>query len=243
LLNPVNILFIFLIFFYLIHLKYKKKIIRLILIIVAFFLILVSFFPIGVYGIKYLERDYINQIQIKSIDNIIVLAGSERGNTKFTNKVNLNDGSERLISSIKLALENPDAKIIFLGGDGNLIKEEHLDESNVALKFYKDLRFDLKRVIFISSSRNTIENLSSLKKKNILTGNSVIVTSAFHMKRSMIVAKKLNMNLIPYAVDFRSSNVYSFINKYQSFDIVANLTYFNIFFREIIGILAFKLFY
>ena len=129
----------------------------------------------GGYGIKYLERDYINQIQIKSIDNIIVLAGSERGNTKFTNKVNLNDGSERLISSIKLALENPDAKIIFLGGDGNLIKEEHLDESNVALKFYKDLRFDLKRVIFISSSRNTIENLSSLKKKNILTGIALVI--------------------------------------------------------------------
>ena len=242
--NPTNILFLLLIFLFLIYSKYKIKIIKLILSILLCVLILISFFPIGNVGIKYLEKDYIKQIKIENIDNIVVLAGSEEiNNTILSNKVNLNDGSERLISSLKLALENPNAKIIFLGGDGNLIKDEYKDENYVALKFYKDLKFDLDRVIFIKKSRNTIENLKSLKNENILMGNSVIVTSAFHMKRSMLIVKKLKMNLVPYTVDFRSSNMKSFINKYQSFDIVANLSYFNLFFREIIGILAFELFY
>ena len=75
-----------------------------------------------------------------------------------------------------------------------------------------------------------------IKKSNIL------ITSAFHMKRAMMISDHMNLKFIPYAVDFRSINHSSFRNYYQSFSVAANWSSFNIFFREIIGILAFKLF-
>ena len=63
------------------------------------------------------------------------------------------------------------------------------------------------------------------------------------MKRSMLIANKLNIDIKPYAVDFRSIDDSSFLNYYQMFSIADNWHSFNTFFREIIGIVAFKLFY
>ena len=57
----------------------------------------------------------------------------------------MNHSSERLIASVKLANEYQDSKIYFLGGDGNLVKNS-VDESYVALGFYKDVGFDFSVV-------------------------------------------------------------------------------------------------
>ena len=77
----------------------------------------------GNLGLRYLEKDYVNQQKISDIDNIIVLAGSENlESTKITKKLNLNGGSERLIASVKLANKFKNSKIYFLGGDGYLVK-------------------------------------------------------------------------------------------------------------------------
>ena len=242
LLNLTNLLFILLIVFYLTNLK-KKFIFKLFSNLTLILLLLISFFPLGKFGLKYLEKDYILQDKIYKIDNIIVLAGSEKIlSTQTTNKLSLNDGSERLILSAKLALENPKSKIYYLGGDGRLVKSK-MNEADVAKIFFSNINFDLNKVVFIENTRNTIENLKSFKKINSLNQSNILITSAFHMKRSMLIANKLNIDIKPYAVDFRSIDDLSFLNYYQTFSIADNWQSFNIFFREIIGILAFKLFY
>ena len=194
-------------------------------------------------GLKYLENDYVFQEKLSNVDNIFILAGSEEiSTTKATNKLNLNNGSERLISSIKLALDNPNAAIYFIGGDGHLIKNE-INEINVAQLFFEDIGFDTRRVKFIQNTRNTIENLKALKKINIQDQSNVLITSAFHMKRSMIIANTLDIKIKPYAVDFRSIEKFNLINYYQRLSVANNWDSFNIFFRELLGIYAFKLFY
>jgi uncharacterized SAM-binding protein YcdF (DUF218 family) len=205
----------------------------------------ISFLPIGTTGIKYLERDYFKQKKINKIDNIIVLGGSERVSISLlTNKTNLNESSERLIATVKLSLDNPNATIFFLGGDGKLIKQDK-DEGFVAKGFFNDVGFNTKKIIFIKGTRNTVENLQAFKELNITNKSNVLITSAAHMKRAMMITKKMNIKVIPYAVDFRSSRKTKFIllNFIQGFDITSNLSYFNNFFREILGILAFKIFY
>ena len=232
LLNPSNILFIFLIIFYFINLKSKIKLkffSNLILI-----LLLLSFFPLGSLGLKYLEKDYIVQDKIYKIDNIVVLAGSEElDSTEITKKLSLNNGSERLIISAKLALDYPNSKIYYLGGDGKLVKSK-FNEVDVAKIFYSNIHFDLNRVIFIDKTRNTIENLKAFKKINTLNQSNILITSAFHMKRSMLIAKELDLNIKPFAVDFRSVNKFNILNYYQRLSIAENWQSFNIFFREII---------
>ena len=65
------------------------------------------------------------------------------------------------------------------------------------------------------------------------------------MKRSLLISKKLKLNLIPYAVDFRAvagSDSFSLANYYQQFSFVGNLQSINLFFREFLGIYAVKIF-
>jgi len=242
LLNLTNLLFILLIIFYLTDLKSKFRF-KLFSDLILILLILISFFPLGKLGLKYLEKDYILQDKINKIDNIVVLAGSEKVfSTEITKKLSLNDGSERLISSAKLALDYPNSKIYYLGGDGRLVKSK-FNEADVAKIFYSNIHLDLNKVIFINNTRNTIENLKAFKNINTVNQSNILVTSAFHMKRSMMIAKKLDLNIKPYAVDFRSINDFDILNYYQMFSIADNWQSFNIFFRELLGIFVFKLFY
>ena len=240
--NLTNLLFIILIIFYLTKLKTKFRF-KFFSNIILILLLLISFFPLGSLGLKYLEKDYILQDKVDKIDNIVVLAGSEKVfTTEITKKLSLNDGSERLITSAKLALEYPNSKIYYLGGDGRLVKSK-FNEADVAKIFYSNIHFDLKKIIFINNTRNTIENLKAFKNINTLNQSNILITSAFHMKRSMLIAKELDLNIEPYAVDFRSVIDFNILNYYQRLSIAENWQSFNIFFREIIGILAFKLFY
>ena len=241
-LNPTNLLFFLLIFFIFKNIKLKIRF-KFFFIFITFIITFISIFPIGKIGLKYLENDYVFQEKLSNINNIFILAGSEEINkTKVSNKLNLNNGSERLISSVKLALDSPNATIYFLGGDGHLIKDE-IDEIYVAKLFFEDIGFDTSRVKFIQNTRNTIENLKALKKINIQDQSNVLITSAFHMKRSMIIANTLDIKIKPYAVDFRSIEKFNLINYYQRLSVASNWNSFNIFFKELLGIFAFKLFY
>lgn len=244
-LNLINFLFFILIIFYFINLKLKKRFINFLITFSLILLLLLSFFPIGEKGISYLEKDYILQEPIVKIDNIIVLAGSENiSATNITKKLNLYGNSERLIASVKLALEHPNSVIYFLGGDGKLVKSI-LDESDIAKIFFKDVGFDTSRVKFINNTRNTIENLEAFKKLNINNKSNILITSASHMKRAMLIAKKINIDVVPYAVDFNAQGEvkFSILNFIQTFNISNNLSTFNNFFSETLGILAFKIFY
>jgi uncharacterized SAM-binding protein YcdF (DUF218 family) len=241
-LNPTNLLFFLLIFFIFKNIKLKIRF-KFLFIFITLIITFISTLPIGKMGLNYLENDYVFQEKLSNVDNIFILAGSEEiSTTKATNKLNLNNGSERLISSIKLALDNPNAAIYFIGGDGHLIKNE-INEINVAQLFFEDIGFDTRRVKFIQNTRNTIENLKALKKINIQDQSNVLITSAFHMKRSMIIANTLDIKIKPYAVDFRSIEKFNLINYYQRLSVANNWDSFNIFFRELLGIYAFKLFY
>ena len=210
-----------------------------------FFLIIFSFFPIGNILTNTLEEKYIISKLPDNYDYIIVLGGSEESYTTFiTNKLSLNSASERLIASVKLANKNKNSKIVFLGGNG-LLKKNNFNEVNVAKLFFKDINFDLKRVIFLDSTKNTIENLTEFKKFNLQNeGNSILITSAFHMNRSLLISEKLDLNLIPFAVDFRSftdGGGNNLLNYYQMFSIAGNLQSINLYFRELLGIIAVKI--
>ena len=202
---------------------------------------MIAFLPFGKFGLKYLEKDYINQADIKDIKNIIVLSGSEDlVSTMKTNKVNLSGASERLITSIKLANQFENSKIYYVGGNGYIYKN-NLSEVTVAKKFYLDLNFDLNKIYFIGNTRNTIENIIEIKKLKIDDSISILITSAFHMKRTMMISEKFKLKFIPYAVDFRSISNQSVLNRYQRYSISSNLRDFDLFIKEIIGILAFKI--
>ena len=146
-----------------------------------------------------------------------------------------------MLASIKLGNKYKNTKIYYVGGNAYLIKSDINDEINKAKKIYEELNFDMTRVNFVGQSRNTIENFKEIEKLNLNDSRTVLITSAYHMKRSIIIAKDFGLKLIPYVVDPKSNRQSSLINIYQDFNISRNLANFNLFFREIIGIIVFKL--
>ena len=225
LLNPTNFLYLFLIILFFLYYKNKRKIIFKLLTINILLLIFISFLPIGNIGLKYLENNFINKNNYKDIDNIIVLSGS----------------NYRLIESVKLGNKFKNAKIYYIGGNAYLIKKKINDEVSKAKKIYQDLNFDMTRVKFVGQSRNAIENIKEIQKLDLKDTQTALITSAYHMKRSMIISKKFGLDLIPYAVNPKTNSQNSLINIYQDFDISKNLSKFNLFLREIIGIIVFKI--
>ena len=185
----------------------------------------ISFLPIGNIGLKYLENNYIYKKHYKNIDNIIVLSGS----------------NYRLIESVKLGNKFKNAKVYYIGGNAYLIKKKINDEVSKAKKIYEDLNFDMTRVKFVGQSRNTIENFKEIKELNLKYSETILITSAYHMKRSMMIAEKQGVKVLPYPVNPIKRSKTPLLNSYQVFDLSNNLSKFNTFFREILGIIAFKI--
>ena len=237
--NLITILFVT---FFILYFIFKKKIFKFFLnIIIGIFFIFCTL-PVGYYAFHYLEKDFINQEKFQNIDNIIILSGSENpALTAITKKINLNNSSERLIEATKLINNNLNSKIFFLGGASTY---KNNNESDVAKIYFENIGFDIQKVRFIATSKNTIENLKDLKNVVDNDQTNLIITSAFHMKRTIIISKKLGIDFIPYPVDHRSIILKDnkIINIYKDFDIAKNINMFNIFFREILGILAVKIF-
>ena len=225
LLNPTNFLFIILVILFIYYLISKKKNILKILSLNILIIIIVAFFPTGSLGLKYLEKDFIIKKEYENIKNILVLSGAD----------------ERIIASISLAYQYPEAKVFYVGGNAYLVQNNDNDDPTIAKKFYNDLNFDLDRINFIGKSRNTIENFREIKELNLKYSETVLITSAYHMKRSMMIAEKQGVRVIPYPVNPISRSKTPLLNRYQVFDVVNNLSKFNTFFREILGIIAFKI--
>ncbi len=222
---PTNFLLLILVILFLFYLKYKKKIILNVLSLNIFLIFIIAFLPLGSFGFQYLEKDFSNIKEYKNIKNILVLSGSDK----------------RIIASINLAYKYPESKIFYVGGDAFLVQDKNNDNHNLTEKFYNGLNFDMDRLIFVGKSRNTIENFKEIKELDLEYSETVLITTAYHMKRSMIIAEKLGVSVKPYPIDFTAITKTPILNSYQGFNVTKNLSYFNTFFREILGIVAFKL--
>ena len=111
-------------------------------------------------------------------------------------------------------------------------------------KYYNDYINQKKA---ISKSYNTKLNpniyFNEIQMLRLKNSETILITSAYHMKRSIIIANKKGLNFFPYAIDFKTKDSNSLINSYRAFNIVDNLKKFNLFFREIFGITVFKIFF
>jgi uncharacterized SAM-binding protein YcdF (DUF218 family) len=84
-------------------------------------------------------------------------------------------------------------------------------ESELAKVFFEQQGLDMARVRLEDGSRNTRENAQQVAK---MLGDRclqpwLLVTSAWHMPRSMAEFEALGCNVTPYPVDFRTGDATS----------------------------------
>ena len=241
LINPFNIfIYILLLVIFLLILK-KNKTALVLLIFNVLFILMISVFPLGNFLLFQLEKKFhnVDPVTVK-IDGILILGGASNPYLSSIHKqLIFNNSSERLIESIKLIKKYKDAKVVFSGGLGD-INYPNLDHAKVAKDLFDSMEINTTEIIFENKSKNTYENIIFSKKIANIKKNEkwLLVTSAFHMNRAMLIANKHGLNLIPYPVDFRLSKNFNFK---PTLRLIGNLKSLDMSLREWTGLFAYYL--
>lgn len=139
-------------------------------------------------------------------DGIIVLGGAIGPELSITrNEVSLNESAERVTVVAALARKYPKARIVYSGGNGGLLIRDG-NEAEFALELLHSFGIDSARMVGEDRSRNTIENARFSKQlADPKPGERwLLVTSAYHMPRSIGVFRKAGFEVEAYPVDFRT---------------------------------------
>jgi uncharacterized SAM-binding protein YcdF (DUF218 family) len=143
----------------------------------------------------------------EKIDGIIVLGGGMEGAINLARGgYELNNGGDRFVEAAVLARRFPDARILLSGGVGTVLLEGEPD-ADMAARFLAALGIPRERMILENRSRNTAENAEFSKELvDPQTAEAwLLVTSGFHMPRSVGLFRKAGFRVIPWATDYRTS--------------------------------------
>lgn len=121
-------------------------------------------------------------------------------------QVGLNEQAERMTEAVALMRQYPHLRLLFTGGIANL-SATGATEAIRARVFFEAMGVDPARVVYEEASRNTYENaLHSAGLPGVDRQQPwLLLTSAFHMPRSMGVFRKSGWNVTPWPVDYRAN--------------------------------------
>jgi uncharacterized SAM-binding protein YcdF (DUF218 family) len=138
-------------------------------------------------------------------DGIIVLGASIEADLSTAHGTPVVRSSpDRLIAAAALAHRYPNARIVFSGGSAKLISND-AREADFAGSIFESLGIAKSRLTMERRSRNTQENAEFSKVLLAPKGGErwLLVTSAFHMPRSVGLFRKAGFAVEPYPVDWR----------------------------------------
>jgi uncharacterized SAM-binding protein YcdF (DUF218 family) len=140
-------------------------------------------------------------------DGIVVLGGSIDPELSAAHGVTVFRGSvDRVIAAAGLAHRYPQARMVFSGGSGNLVSGDSAKEADYAASVFERLGIARDRLILERRSRNTEENAAFTKALvSPKPGERwLLVTSAYHMPRSVGIFRKAGFAVEPYPADWRT---------------------------------------
>lgn len=140
-------------------------------------------------------------------DGIIVLGGAIDSDTSLArDSLEMDSSAERIVTMLQLARTYPNARIVFSGGSGHLIQES-ASEAPLAGRLLERFGVARDRVVLEGDSRTTAENAIFTQRLVQPKPGEIwlLVTSAFHMPRSIGAFRKVGFDVEAYPVDWRTS--------------------------------------
>ena len=208
----------------------------------AVLLALCGFSPVGKLLILPLEQRFPPWDPSRGApDGIVVLGGGiEPDLSAAHGRPILDHSGDRLVAAAELARQYPNARIVYSGGNANLVGDDSAKEADYALSMLESLGVAKARLTAERLSRNTVENAEFVKTvANPKEGERwLLVTSAFHMPRSIGLFRRAGFKVEAYPVDWRASP-----SQALSFSSVAmnGLERTEVAMREWIGLAAYRL--
>lgn len=174
-------------------------------------------------------------------DGIIVLGGPIDADLSAAHGVPVLSGAaDRLISAATLAQRYPGARVVYTGGSANLISND-AREADYAAALFQGLGIAKSRLIMERQSRNTKEN-AEFTRQIVMPKRGerwLLVTSAYHMPRSVGLFRKAGFAVEAYPVDWKVGTKEDLFG----YHLVANggLYLVDIATREWLGLLAYRI--
>lgn len=170
-------------------------------------LLVAGFSPLGTLVLRPLESRFSPfQDDGRPVAGVLVLGGALQSDVAAARGVfAVNEAAERFTILPALARRYPDAKLVFVGGSGDLAGRIP-PEADILRRVVGDL-ITPERLIYERASRNTYENaVNSHAQLNPAKGERwLLVTSAWHMPRAVGLFRKAGWRVTPYPVDFRTT--------------------------------------
>lgn len=163
--------------------------------------------PLGLALLRPLEDRFpvLDPAKLNPTGIIVLGGGVDETLSKARGTTELSEAGSRMTEAVALARRFPNARIVFTGGTAAL-RGSDITESDIARRLFLGLGLDEKRMTFEDKSRNTHENAEFTKRiVEPKPGEQwLLVTSAYHMPRSMGIFRKANFDVVPFPVDFTS---------------------------------------
>lgn len=169
-------------------------------------LALLAVAPIGPAMLLALEQRFPRPAVLPDkIDGILVLGGAvEPALSLSYGETVFNSAVARVLAGIALARRYPGARLALIGGEGGFVPVG-LPESRATLGFVTEQGIAPERVILEERSRSTHEN--AVYAKDLIRpapgATWILITSAYHMPRSIASFDAVGWPVIPYPVDYR----------------------------------------
>lgn len=184
--------------FFFLNRKLSVRTFRILILLFTCLFYLFSIRPFSDALLRPLEESfsYSDQRNVNA-DFIVILGGGSvyrKENTSLGT-----DATKRMLEGYLLHRKTG-LPVVFSGGSG--LHKESPSEAAIASELLWKLGMDRNLIYLEETSRNTYENAANIK--TAYNPDSVIlVSSAYHMKRSVSVFKELGYRVIPYPVDYK----------------------------------------
>ena len=179
--------------------------------------------------------------ELPSYDIGIVLSGISSPQEP-RDRVYLDKGSDRILHTLQLYRLGKIKRILISGGSGRLFGDTISEASELA-RIFLLCGIPSTDILTEDKSLNTRENAVLTKKfmeENNIDGKTLLITSAFHMRRARLCFKKVGLNPDIFPTDF-----YSHKTKFNPAVLIIPsekaLSKWIILFHEILGMISYKL--
>ncbi len=159
--------------------------------------------------IKSLEWQNIPTGEMPAAEAIVLLGGATRSKSYPRPGVDLSERGDRVVYAAQLYKQGKAPFIIVSGGRIDWKDYGDPESSDIATVLTQDLGVPATAIIQEPDSLNTYENAINVQK--IMADRQIkkvlLVTSAFHMPRSLRIFRKLKMEVIPAPSDYLASQL------------------------------------
>lgn len=239
--QPISLVALLLVLALVLLWRGRRRLAATAVILATLLLVLCSFTTFAYVLVAPLENRFVRPPEPAHIDGIVVLGGAMDTEVNTArHSWELKRSGDRFVETLRLALRHPEARIL-IAGAGSVLTPGQDTEAEAGARFFRDFGIAPERLVLENESRNTEENaMNSKVVADPKPGETwLLVTSAFHMPRSMGLFRRAEFPVVPWPTDYMAPGSDGIGLKFD--EASENLAISNVALREWIGLLGYYL--